>query len=97
MARIAIICGDNGWSKGFVTDSPDLVVYSVDDNAPDDRVYLAGPSVGRVSIAEFDALIAGEVHQLGDKPIVEQAVVAMLARGDDGKPQLSVVGDGEKP
>lgn len=91
MSRIALIADPEGGYPGIVTDDAEMQVYSVDEGAPDDRVFLFTTLVKRVTPKEFDALIAGEVHRAGDKPIQEQAVRAMLDRKPNGKPNLSVV------
>ena len=88
MSRIALIADPDGGYPGVVTDDPIMEVYSVDEGVPDDRVFLFTTMVKRVTPQEFDALIAGEVHRIGDKPNQEQAVRAMLDRKPNGKPDL---------
>lgn len=94
MSRIALITNWTGFPD-IVTDDPNLAVYSIDDNVPEDRIYQMTGSIRRVSPAEFDQLLgSGVVHVAGDKPILEQAARAHLARSG-GKPKLAIVRDGE--
>lgn len=91
MTRVALIWTAESDVPEIVTDDPALDVYSVDERRPNDRVYQMGPGVNRMVPDDFDKLIAGQVFSLGDKPVVEQAVRAMLDRKPTGKPALSIV------
>jgi hypothetical protein len=91
MPRIALVWDDDSGFPSIVTDATDLRVFNVDERAKNDRVYILGPGVRRVSHEEFSALIAGPQYQLGDKPDAEQAARAMMNRRSDGKADLSVV------
>jgi hypothetical protein len=95
MPRIALVWADDSGFPRIVTDDPTLEIYSVDERHPDDRLYRMSAGVEQMSPAEFANLIAGEVHHLGDKPAIEQAVRAILNLGADGKPALAVVDDGK--
>lgn len=90
--RIAMVWDEEcGGFPAIVTDAPDLSVFNIDERYPNDRVYLMGHGVKRVSPEEFDALVGDTIHQYGDKPIVEQAVRAMLNTKPNGKPDLILV------
>lgn len=91
-ARIALVWskGDGGFPR-VVTDHPDLEVFSVDECHPDDRTYLLSTGVDRVSISAFDQLLGPVINGAGDKPAVEQAARALLARKPGGRPDLTLV------
>lgn len=89
--RLALVWTADSDVPAIVADSADLDVYSVDERTPGDRVYHMGPGVTRVTEAEFDRLVVGEIFSLGDKPMVEQAIRAILERGPNEKPDLSIV------
>lgn len=88
--RIALVWTSEDFPQ-LVTDAPDLAVFNIDERYPNDRVYQMGSGVKRVSPAEFDTLIGDEIHKHGDKPIVEQAIRAMLNLKPSGKPDLTLV------
>jgi len=90
MPRIALVWTADSSFPQIIAEG-DVEVFSVDELYPNDRVYRMGPGVKRVSSIEFDVLVAGPVHEAGDKPIVEQAIRAKLAAGPSGKPNLSIV------
>ena len=92
MSRIALI--NNSDSPAFptlVTDDAELRIYSIDENAPNDRVYEMGPGVERVTPEQFNKLISGTIGRLGDRPVAEQAVRAIFNLKPNGKIKSSYV------
>lgn len=78
----------------FWTDAPGLDVLSLSETASD-RVYRLGNTgfLRRVSVADIDALLAGDpVHELGDRPDLEDAIREHIDDGGDQFPKLRVAG-----
>jgi hypothetical protein len=93
--RIALVWskGDGGFPR-LVTDHPDLEVFNIDETLPDDRTYLLGIGVDRVSPKAFEELLGPVIHQSGEAPAVEPATVTPLTR-KGGKSHLRLVEETE--
>lgn len=96
---LAIVWNELGFSH-VVTDDPGLTVLSIDTSprASDDRVYMFGDAIKRVTREEMEALIGtGTVGRQGDGKVDEQAIRALLAADPaTGKPDLRLVKSDEE-
>lgn len=91
MTRVAIILDEFGEFSSIVTDSLDVEVYRIDDNAPDDRVYKFSVIVQRKSVDELSALLGSEINSIETKPNANQAIAAVLQTKPNGKPNIRLV------
>lgn len=76
----------------YLSDDASLTFLVIDERAPNDRVYRL--TVHSERAAEIPALIGGSyIHQLGDKPVTEAKISAVLHGTEWPRPKISVAID----
>jgi hypothetical protein len=89
MTRVAIRFDQHG-NVDFFSDGGEVDVLVIDERCPRDRVYLHGSHAQADGM--IDALIGSDrIGELGDMPVTEDAIRAMMDGKPEPKPDLRIV------